>query len=50
MTKIVLFIQVISLVVFIPQIVFSGNCKEHIELQSAAHLSKEYGVKVKCGY
>ncbi len=43
MTRIVFFIQVISLVLLIPQLALSGECKKHIELQSAAYLSKEYG-------
>lgn len=43
MIKIIIFIQVISLVVVIPQVAFSGKCKKHIELHSAAYLSKEYG-------
>mgnify|MGYP001349805353 CR=1 FL=1 len=43
MTKIVFLIQVILLVILIPQVAFSGECKEYIELHSAAYLSKEYG-------
>ncbi len=43
MTKIIFLIQFISLVILIPQVALSGECKEHIELYSAAYLSKEYG-------
>lgn len=31
------------LMVWIPTIIFAGECKEHIELHSAAYLTKEYG-------
>ena len=43
MRKILIFIGVLSLIALTPQIIFSGECKKHIELFSASELAKEYG-------
>jgi hypothetical protein len=42
MRKLLLFTAA-SLLSLIPTAIFAGECKEHIELHSAAYIAKEYG-------